>query len=1065
MRNWINNILLCVTLLMTSSAVAQTGTANGTYSFVITNGTYFLANQNGSIKAVTPFDPTTCIWTCSGSSSGTLSNNGYYLYYQNRNGLSLSKTSSTTWTINGNNVYYESSSWFSYKYYIRYNNNSWSASISSSNRASCYPVAVVSYNAMSSLTVDYSNSSKVNEFEHVDDSRDYYAKDLSYTPAYNSYSWTASSGTVTYYTSADNSYITQDGAPTAITTAESYAWSSSHPNNVTVTQSESEASQATAEYTTKFSEQTVWTITATATIAKSSSPFMTEDATVTGSASATLLSREIADLSVTVDKYSLYVGQTAQITVTTGHDGTVSYSSANTAVAAVSDAGLVTAVGTDGNESERVLITVSIPQTENYEAAKAMVAVTVKKRPVTMALKYDKSEMTYGDALPTLTLCTLTDGVDNKAVTGTVIYSSSSTGVSVNASTGAVIAVTKAGKATITAQYMGDDTYMAATATFDITVDKATTTLSFAQTQYEAQLDKSFTSPQATLSPAVSGGDVTYSYTSDTDGLITLDQTTGQVTLSDKAGIATVTATFAGDDRYLSSSASYTLVVSVKAAPTLTADFSKTEFYVDEQGSVMVATNSTNGYTLVSSDTEVMTVDSKGGLVAVGAGTAVIRVTSLEDDTYREYTKDYTVTVKKYPTNVVSFEYPSLMYYTDYEDEIRPTVVVHEMVTNTQIPGQGLLSFDATSPTVLTVKPTTGVVTLVGEGFAAIGVSYEGNYKYEASEKWTWMMVAKAATPSSFIRLYGEDEKYLSVTNDGGTYKVDTTSVKDASSILWYGEDGSLLFYECGRYLNADKTVADVVDYGTGGTKFTFTRRYDDYTISAGGKQLLDSNDSAYWRVVDVESLPLQFKSAGNGFSTFYTPQDLRCPSGMRAYYPVSRKTDETDDSKYIITLKQVSHSRIPCETPVILYTEDVDSLHQLYLIDHTESPEDLWDGMTGTLPAITTASVYDGTNYPYTLQPKSSSVGFYPWKSDKHAVIEPFRCYIPGESVSQAKGFRFVFGDDGTVGIEPVADRDDEVQGSHVIYNMQGMAVGTDLNALPAGIYVSGGTKVVVGN
>ncbi len=1046
MRNCINNILLCAMFLM-----AGVTTAKAT-DYVITSGTNFLANVGGTITNKTEFDPTTCIWTCSGTSSGTLSNNGYYLYYSSYYGLSLSNTSTTTWTIDGNYVY-RSGSWN--KYYIRYNSD-WSASTSTSNRAYCYSVTTVSHPAASNMTVG--NSSETMTFERVGDSRNYNVTEFSYTPAYNTYTWNS----VTYYTSADNSYVTSVAAPTAITEA-SYSWSSSHPDNVTLTTSGTVTGQVTAEYTKAFAEDTEWTITATATVAKSSSSFLTGNATVTASATATLLSRLIANLVVTVSGNSLYIGQTANITLNTNHDGTPSYSSQNTSVAEISADGVITAKGTDGNDEERTLITVSIPQTDKYEAAQAQLAVTVKKRPVTMTLAYDKSSMTYGDALPVLTSYTLTDGVDNTTpVSGAVTFSSSTTGVSVNATTGAVTAVSKAGTATVTVQYMGNDTYLNGTATFDITVNKATTALSFEKAQYDAQLYKPFTSPVATLTPEGVGA-VTYSCTGSPEGLVTINAATGEVTIGSQTGTATVTATFAGNDCYEQSSASYTLEVYAKATPTLTVILNQTVFYVDGRGSVTVTTSSTGGYKLESTDEDVVTIDASGNLVAVGAGTAAIRITSVEDDNYREYSEDHAVTVKKYPTEIKTFAYPSSKYYTDYKGVIKPTVVVHETVTNTQIPGTGLLAFDSTSPTVLSVEPTTGEITMLGEGVATIRVTYEGNYKYEASENLTSMTISKAAAPGSFIRLKGGDNKYLSVQNAGDAYTVGTTSTVDASSIIWYGEDGSLLFYRNGRYLtDATPALAPVVDFGTSGTKFTFTRTDDTYTISDGSAQLTDSDNGTAWTVEDVESLPLQFNSAGNGFSTFYTPQDLRCPVDVRAYYPISREVDTEDASKYVITLKQTQYNRILHNTPLILYTETVDSVHQLYILDNSESPTDVWNGMTGTVPAITTQSVYAGTYYPYTLQPNSSSAGFYPWKSDKHEVIEPFRSYIPGKTATLSTSFRFVFNGGEVTGIEAVT-ADGGSSDSTVIYNMQGMAVGTDLQSLPSGIYIRNGKKVTV--
>ncbi len=104
--------------------------------FVITDGSgNYLANSSGSIANATSFDPKTCVWTCTGSSSGNLTNNSYYLNYSSSK-LTLSSSSSssnnTSWTISSNNVYCTSGRT---TYYIYISNSSWSVT-STENSAS-----------------------------------------------------------------------------------------------------------------------------------------------------------------------------------------------------------------------------------------------------------------------------------------------------------------------------------------------------------------------------------------------------------------------------------------------------------------------------------------------------------------------------------------------------------------------------------------------------------------------------------------------------------------------------------------------------------------------------------------------------------------------------------------------------------------------------------------------------------------------------------------------------------------------------------------------------------------
>lgn len=595
------------------------------YLYVITDGNgNYLANSSGSIANATSFDPKTCVWTCTGNSSGTLVNNSYYLRYNSKS-LSITSTSNqaTTWTISDNNVLYKSRT---STYYISYTSSAWSVNTTLTNGANIYTVTKLTTDAVSSMTLDYDAGRKSNKlggenvFEREGDSRDY-TIDLSYTPAYNTYSWTTTDNAkVKYYTSSDDSYITNTAAPEAITEATSCVWSSNYPDNITFL--EEDESSAMATYKTKFSTDTEVTITASATISKDKSSFMTANATLTATDTVTLLSHNLVGLSLGVDSPSLYVGQTTQIKYDGWYDvnAKVTYTSGDTSIVEVSNTGKITAKGTGSDDSKRVMVTVSMAETSDYEAGSASITITVSKHPTTMSLSYDKSALTYGDTAPALPALTLKDNVDNSDIANaSVSYSSNNTCVNVNASTGE-LTILSAGTATITAQYQGDGTHVKAVAKFTVTVSKATTTLTFEQSGYIAQTTHEFTSPVATLTPAEAGS-VTYSYTSSTDGLITLDANTGAVTLNTLTGTATatVTATFAGNDKYEPATASYVLTVTSKEIPDLEVT-TEIEFYVDATYKIQATTTASAGITFESNDTDVITVGSDGTLNAVGEG-------------------------------------------------------------------------------------------------------------------------------------------------------------------------------------------------------------------------------------------------------------------------------------------------------------------------------------------------------------------------------------------------------------------------------------------------------------
>lgn len=160
--------------------------------------------------------------------------------------------------------------------------------------------------------------------------------------------------------------------------------------------------------------------------------------------------------------------------------------------------------------------------------------------------------------------------------------------------------------------------------------------------------------------------DKTITWSSDNDKVATVDAATGIVT-GVAAGKANITAKFAGDDTYKTSTASYEIIV--KGAPALS--FPKTSYTI-EMGDAFTAPtleglpeDVTPEYT--SSNTKVATVDAATGEVAiVGVGTTTITVTSPNTDIYEETTASYELTVKLATSKEVTIDF-SKFGYTDQQ--------------------------------------------------------------------------------------------------------------------------------------------------------------------------------------------------------------------------------------------------------------------------------------------------------------------------------------------------------------------------------------------------------------
>ena len=178
------------------------------------------------------------------------------------------------------------------------------------------------------------------------------------------------------------------------------------------------------------------------------------------------------------------------------------------------------------------------------------------------------------------------------------------------------------------------------------TANLETTTLTLTAPGSPISIGNTFTSTPTLKAGEQTLSDKTITWSSDNDKVATVDVATGTVT-GVAAGKANITAKFAGDDTYKTSTASYEIIV--KGAPSLY--FPETSYMV-EMGDVFTAPKLEGlpeGVTATysSSNTDVATVDAATGEVKiVGVGTTTITVTSPETGIYEGATASYELNVK-----------------------------------------------------------------------------------------------------------------------------------------------------------------------------------------------------------------------------------------------------------------------------------------------------------------------------------------------------------------------------------------------------------------------------------
>ena len=188
------------------------------------------------------------------------------------------------------------------------------------------------------------------------------------------------------------------------------------------------------------------------------------------------------------------------------------------------------------------------------------------------------------------------------------------------------------------------------------TANLETTTLTLTAPDSPISIGGTYTSTPTLKAGEQTLSDKTITWSSDNDKVATVDAATGTVT-GVAAGKANITAKFAGDEVYKTSTASYEIIV--KGAPSLS--FPETSYTV-EMGDVFstpklegLPEGVTPAYT--SSNTNVATIDAATGEVKiVGVGTTTITVTSPETGIYEGAMTSYELNVKA-PIYKVEFDF------------------------------------------------------------------------------------------------------------------------------------------------------------------------------------------------------------------------------------------------------------------------------------------------------------------------------------------------------------------------------------------------------------------------
>ena len=360
-----------------------------------------------------------------------------------------------------------------------------------------------------------------------------------------------------------------------------------------------------------------------------------------------------------------------------------------------------------------------------------------KKEATTMTFPQKEYTLNIGDGFtaPTATV----KGEDGKTIEGlTLLYTSDNKDIAlVDDNTGEVFLGDKAGTATITAYFYGNEKYEACQASYKINVTKKEpqpVTMTFPQDVYTCYTDKAqfFDGFKATIKNEAGEElnlPVTYSSSNTEFCMVT---GSGLVVLSETPGEVTITAKFAGNADYLPAQASYVIKVIKKEKKDAGISFEDTMIMIDLANPNTTVKdlgflNPNNlAVTYSSNKTDVVEVDAEGNVTLKKAGRANIDVTFAGNNEYKAASASCTLIVNDYRTTPeLSFDQEEYTANMREGNTFSGATLYNELEV-------APLSYTSSNEEVAEVA-ANGVVILRSTGETTITVWFAGDKNFKAA--------------------------------------------------------------------------------------------------------------------------------------------------------------------------------------------------------------------------------------------------------------------------------------------------------------------------------------------
>ena len=309
------------------------------------------------------------------------------------------------------------------------------------------------------------------------------------------------------------------------------------------------------------------------------------------------------------------------------------------------------------------------------------------------------------------------------------------------------------------------------------------------------------------------------------------------------------------------------------------------------------------------------------------------------------------------------------------------------------------------------------------------------------------------------LRLVSESQEYI-YHYGSNTWTLGTTTYGNSK----YG-DGYLNIALVGMRVSNDTVYYKLVrTYGT--TEYILaTDDTSSGSILYDNKSYASVADRGLWAISEFERTTVDVTVGTTGYATLYYSQyNLQVPDGLTAY------TVEVDGSYAILTA--ISSGIIPAGTGVVLKASETPTGSTTYSFSVSSNDATAIENNALVGTDVTEKIDEDGYVYYILSTDDEGTVGFY-WQSGtggEYVTNAAHKASLAVEASSDddeesddssVKGLTIVF-DDATGILSTVADEARTIQG---IYTLTGVKVadGSDVDALPAGIYIINGKKALI--